>query len=148
MPRFVERERRLISERTKPALAIRKASGSKPSNPTNIREAGDLGRTVATAGANDYARSFLPLLGSLRAEGAITVSAFTRSLNERKIRTGRGSRWHVLREQEVVCDTSERMRLSFGRARVISKRSILQRLPQADAALLRPADSRLSHRAH
>ena len=35
------KERRLISERTKAALAIRKASGSKLGNPVNIREAGD-----------------------------------------------------------------------------------------------------------
>jgi hypothetical protein len=31
----------------------------------------------------------------LRAEGAITIGAITRSLNERKIQTARGSRWHV-----------------------------------------------------
>src|SRR5687768_17485408 len=36
---LAEKERRLISERTKAALAIRKASGSKLGNPTNIREA-------------------------------------------------------------------------------------------------------------
>jgi len=54
-----------------------------------------LGRTTAVAGANDHARSLLPLLRSLRAEGAITIGAITRSLNERKVPTARGSRWHV-----------------------------------------------------
>jgi hypothetical protein len=34
-------------------------------------------------------------LRTLRAEGAITIGAITRSLNERKIPTPRGSRWHV-----------------------------------------------------
>ena len=38
---LAEKERRLISERTKAALAIRKASGSKLGNPINIREAGE-----------------------------------------------------------------------------------------------------------
>ena len=38
---LAEKERRLISERSKAALAIRKASGSKLGNPVNIREAGD-----------------------------------------------------------------------------------------------------------
>ena len=92
---LAEKERRLISERTKAALAIRKAQGSKRGNPTNIREAGNLGRTTAMAGANDHARTLLPLLRSLRAEGAITIGAIMRSLNERKVPTARGSRWHV-----------------------------------------------------
>src|SRR4051812_5365949 len=72
-----------------------KGQGSKLGNPTNIREAGNLGRTTAMAGANDHARTLLPLLRSLRAEGAITIGAIMRSLNERKVPTARGSRWHV-----------------------------------------------------
>ena len=46
---LAEKERRLISERTKAALAIRKASGSKLGNPTNIHEAGALGRASLVA---------------------------------------------------------------------------------------------------
>jgi hypothetical protein len=45
--------------------------------------------------ADEHARSLLPLLRTLRAEGAITIGAVTRSLNERKISTARGLRWHV-----------------------------------------------------
>ena len=92
---LAEKERRLISERTKAALAIRKASGSKLGNPSNIREAGDMGRATLMTAADDQARSLLPLLRMLRGEGAITIGAITRSLNERKIPTARGSRWHV-----------------------------------------------------
>jgi DNA invertase Pin-like site-specific DNA recombinase len=36
---LAEKERRLISERTKAALAVRKAGGTKLGNPTNIRDA-------------------------------------------------------------------------------------------------------------
>jgi DNA invertase Pin-like site-specific DNA recombinase len=92
---LAEKERRLISERTKAALAIRKASGGRLGNPTNAREAGEIGRAVLGAAADDHARSMLPLLRTLSAEGTITIGAITRSLNERKIRTQRGSRWHV-----------------------------------------------------
>ena len=60
-----------------------------------VREAGDLGRRTAIAGADDHARSLLPLLRMLRVEGAITIGAVTRSLNERKIPTARGAQWHV-----------------------------------------------------
>jgi DNA invertase Pin-like site-specific DNA recombinase len=92
---LAEKERRLISERTKTALVIRKANGGKLGNPSNIREAGQVGRASLIEAADDHARSLLPLLRSLRGEGASTIGAVTRSLNERKIPTVRGSRWHV-----------------------------------------------------
>jgi DNA invertase Pin-like site-specific DNA recombinase len=92
---LAEKERRLISERMKAALAVRKTSGAKLGNPSNIREAGEIGRSSLIKTADDHARSLLPLLRTLRAEGTITIGAITRSLNERKIPTQRGSRWHV-----------------------------------------------------
>jgi DNA invertase Pin-like site-specific DNA recombinase len=92
---LAEKERRLISERTKAALAIKKAEGGKLGNPSNIREAGNIGRASLMAEADEHARSLVVLLRTLRAEGTITIGAITRSLNERKITTARGSRWHV-----------------------------------------------------
>jgi DNA invertase Pin-like site-specific DNA recombinase len=92
---LAEKERRLISERTKAALAIRKASGTKLGNPSNMREAGEAGRASLVAAADEHARRMLPILRSLRAEGTITIGAVMRSLNERKIPTARGSHWHV-----------------------------------------------------
>src|SRR4051812_6741424 len=41
---LAEKERRLISERTKAALAAKKASGATLGNPRNIAHAGNLGR--------------------------------------------------------------------------------------------------------
>src|ERR1041384_6787263 len=92
---LAEKERRLISERTKAALAIRKASGAKRGNPSNIREAGEIGRAALIEAADSYTQSMLPILRMLRSEGKITIGAITSSLNERKIPTQRGSRWHV-----------------------------------------------------
>ena len=63
---LAEKERRLISERTKVALAIRKASGTKLGNPSNIREAGAVGRTALIGAADEYARGMLPILRILR----------------------------------------------------------------------------------
>ena len=48
---LAEKERRLISERTKAALAARKANGGVLGNPRNIAEAGRLGRTQKFAEA-------------------------------------------------------------------------------------------------
>lgn len=91
---LAEKERRLISDRTKAALAARKARGGA-GNPTNIQEAREIGRASLIDAADEQARSLLPLLRTLRAEGAITIGAITRSLNERKIPTSRGATWHV-----------------------------------------------------
>src|SRR4051794_18527862 len=79
---LAEKERRLISERTKAALAIRKTKGGRLGNPTNIGRAGDIGRATARAGADEHARALLPLLRTLRSKGAISIGAVTRSLNE------------------------------------------------------------------
>lgn len=92
---LTEKERRLISERTKAALAIRKASGTKLGNPLNSREAGEAGRASLIESADAFAKSMLPILRTLRGEGTITIGAVTRSLNERKIPAARGSPWHV-----------------------------------------------------
>ena len=90
-----EKERRLISERTKAALAIRKASGGKLGNPINIREAGAMGRASLVASADEHARNLLPVLRTVRNEGATTLAAITFALNERRIPTARGGQWHV-----------------------------------------------------
>ena len=92
---LAEKERRLISERTKAALAVRKASGGKLGNPTNIREAGDMGRATLVAAADAHAEGLLPVLRSIRSEGAITLAAITTALNDRRVPTPRGARWHV-----------------------------------------------------
>ena len=54
---LAEKERRLISERTKAALAIRKANGGNLGNPINIREAGEIGRASLIEAADDHACS-------------------------------------------------------------------------------------------
>jgi DNA invertase Pin-like site-specific DNA recombinase len=92
---LAEKERRLISERTKAALAIRKASGGKLGNPINIREAGAMGRASLGASADEHARNLLPVLRTVRNEGATTLAAITFALNERRIPTARGGQWHV-----------------------------------------------------
>ena len=92
---LAEKERRLIAERTKAALAVRKASGTRLGNPTNLLDAGVVGRAAAKATADEHARGLLPVLRTIKAEGAWTVGAVTLALNERKIPTPRGARWHV-----------------------------------------------------
>jgi DNA invertase Pin-like site-specific DNA recombinase len=92
---LAEKERRLISERTKAALAVKKAGGGKLGNPINIREAGDLGRATLANVADEHARGVVSVLRAVRNEGAMTLAAISFALNERRVPTPRGARWHV-----------------------------------------------------
>jgi DNA invertase Pin-like site-specific DNA recombinase len=69
---LAEKERRLISERTKTALAVWKAAGGRLGNPINTNEAGIGVRASQSASADDYARSRQPVLRTIRSEGAKT----------------------------------------------------------------------------
>src|SRR5881227_3441617 len=62
---LAEKERRLISERTKAALAAKKAAGASLGNPVNLGMAGDSGRAVSVAAADGFARSLAPILHSV-----------------------------------------------------------------------------------
>jgi DNA invertase Pin-like site-specific DNA recombinase len=104
---LAEKERRLISERTKAALAVRKAAGGKLGNPSNIYQAGEIGRASLVASADEHARGLLPLLRTLQAEGTISIGAVTRALNERKIPTARGAQWHVSSAANLLARASK-----------------------------------------
>ena len=56
---LAEKERRLISEPTKAALAAKKANGAALGNPTNISQAGRLGRRSQRAEADRFATNVL-----------------------------------------------------------------------------------------
>jgi Resolvase, N terminal domain len=92
---LAEKERSLISERTKAALGARKAAGTKLGNPRNIQTAGLLGRKAAVAAADEFAASMLPVLNAIRVAGAETLEAMSCALNQRGIRSTRGGRWYA-----------------------------------------------------
>jgi DNA invertase Pin-like site-specific DNA recombinase len=91
---LAEKERRLISERTKAALAAKKAGGASLGNPTNLTFAGVKGRAVSVAAADQFALGLAPMLSSFRSEGAVTLRAMAASLNRRGIKSPRGGEWH------------------------------------------------------
>jgi DNA invertase Pin-like site-specific DNA recombinase len=92
---LAEKERRVIAERTRAALAAKKAAGAFLGNPRNLEEAGERGRMRLTAEADQFAANVLPIVLELRGSGARGYGAIASLLNQRGLRTARGGQWHV-----------------------------------------------------
>ena len=72
---LAEKERRLIGERTRAALAGRKAQGAKTRQPINARPGGALGRDAQVAEADRFAANVLPSFPQSRNVGAPSLGA-------------------------------------------------------------------------
>ena len=77
---LAEKERQLISERTRVALAQRRAQGARLGNPRNAPEAAALGRTVQTEEAERFAANVLPVIRSIQAAGITGMAAISTAL--------------------------------------------------------------------
>ena len=99
---LAEKERRLISERTKSALAAKKAAGTKLGNPHNIAEAGAVGRQTQADDADRFAATIRPMIQAMQAAGNVGLGAIADGLNARGIRTARGGRWHASTVRNVL----------------------------------------------
>jgi len=96
MALVAEEERRMISARTKAALAAAKRRG--------VKLGGDRGSTVSkharrrsaevrAQGADELANLVLPVIEELREMGVRTLREVAETLNERGVRTSRGAAW-------------------------------------------------------
>jgi DNA invertase Pin-like site-specific DNA recombinase len=92
---LAEKERALISERTRLALAVKKAQGVRLGNPTNLQEAAEKGAAANRKIAEDFARNVLPVVEKLRSAGTTSLLGLAHALNERGVRTPRGGAWHA-----------------------------------------------------
>jgi DNA invertase Pin-like site-specific DNA recombinase len=99
---LAEKERRLIGERTRSALAARKAQGAKLGNPRNAPAAAAAGRAVQVADADRFAANVLLIVNSVRASGVTDLRGIAQALSDRGVRTARGGRWHVSNVKNVL----------------------------------------------
>jgi len=90
---LAEKERSLISQRTRAALAAKKAQGVKLGNP-NYAEAVVKAREASAALADSYAASMLPIVEGIRASGVTSYYGIAAALNARGLHTRRGGKWH------------------------------------------------------
>jgi DNA invertase Pin-like site-specific DNA recombinase len=91
---LAEKERALIADRTRAALAQKKAQGALLGNRTNLPDAQAKGVAANREAADAFAANVLPIVRQIQASGATTFRAIAAALNNRGIRTARGGAWH------------------------------------------------------
>jgi DNA invertase Pin-like site-specific DNA recombinase len=108
---LAEKERRLISERTKAALLAKKASGAKLGNSTNLSIAGSIGRLAQAQVADEFAINLMPVVQSIRNDGAATLIEIVNALNSRGVRPARGNHWHRSSVRNLLARIEQRRTL-------------------------------------
>jgi len=76
---LAEKERRLISERTKAALSAKKVSGIRLGNPRNLSLAGSRGRAIQVTAADEFAQTVLPVIRAIQAAGTTSFASIATS---------------------------------------------------------------------
>ena len=100
-------ERKMISTRTKAALAAANARGTKLGgerrNSADIHKLGSAaGLAVRQAKAASRAADLAPTLKALRESGLTSLGALAQALNERHIPTARGGTWSPVQVKRVL----------------------------------------------
>jgi DNA invertase Pin-like site-specific DNA recombinase len=104
---LAEKERKLISERTRAALAAKKAQGMLLGNRTNLPEAVAKAAVANKQAAVDFAINVRPVIEQVKASGATTYKAIAGALNARGIRTARGGEWHASTVRNIALRVSQ-----------------------------------------
>jgi DNA invertase Pin-like site-specific DNA recombinase len=101
-------ERKMISARTKAALAAAKARGQKLGGDRGKGTAftsttNGAGRIARTAKANNRASQLMPVISELRAAGVASLGELARELTARQIPTARGlTKWTPMQVSRVL----------------------------------------------
>jgi DNA invertase Pin-like site-specific DNA recombinase len=98
---LAEKERLLISQRTKAALAAAKAKGVRLGNPRLNEDRAPM-LAAKKANADRFAAEVAPIIAEARAAGATTLLAIAAALNARGVRTAQGKLWRAQQVKNVV----------------------------------------------
>ncbi|RWP64134.1 recombinase family protein [Mesorhizobium sp.] len=96
-----QKERAVISQRTREALAAAKARGVKLGGP-NLVEAQAMSRAVRTANADAFAANILPIIRDIQASGIKSLRQIAVALNARGIASARGGTWTAVQVTDII----------------------------------------------
>lgn len=106
MAAVAEHEARMISDRTRAALAAAKERGvalgwAMPSRAGEQRLAARTGAAKNASKADQHAAKVLPIIQQLSNQG-ISLHAIAAELNLRQVRTARGGKWHATTVKNAI----------------------------------------------
>lgn len=103
---LAEKERKMISDRTKDALAAAKARGVKLGSPV-IEKARASSIATNQANAAAHAARVLPVIEAIRKTGATSLRAIAAELTARKVPTVRGGAWTAVQVSNILKRAAE-----------------------------------------
>jgi DNA invertase Pin-like site-specific DNA recombinase len=98
---LAEKERSLISQRTKAALKAAKRRGVRLGNP-KLHEAQATGTARVKLEADRFAANVLPIIRQAQKAGASSLRAIADVLNARGVRTARGGKWAATQVRDIL----------------------------------------------
>jgi DNA invertase Pin-like site-specific DNA recombinase len=98
---LAEKERALISTRTRQALAAAKARGVALGSP-KLHVARKSAVASIKAGADKHAANILPIIKEAQRAGATTLRQVAEALNARGVATARGGQWHAMSVKNML----------------------------------------------
>ena len=98
---LAQKERELISQRTKAALQAAKARGVVLGNRTNLDEARALGRQSLRTNADAFAQRVYPLIEMYQKQG-LSLRKIAEQLNKLGERTARGGQWQAVQVSAII----------------------------------------------
>ncbi|RWC93420.1 MAG: resolvase, partial [Mesorhizobium sp.] len=96
-----QKERALISQRTREALAAAKARGVKLGGP-KLTEAQAVSRTVRAAQADAFAANVFPIIRDIQASGVKSLRQIAVALNARGVASARGGTWTAVQVTDII----------------------------------------------
>ena len=98
---LAEKERAVISQRTKVALAAANVRGQALGNP-RLSEARAIANAAHNAGADAHADAVTPAIREAQAAGAKSLRQIAAALNGRGIATARGGKWEAATVRNIL----------------------------------------------
>jgi DNA invertase Pin-like site-specific DNA recombinase len=98
---LAEKERAMISARTRDALAQARSKGAKLGNP-RLDKARDNARASNMALAVLRSANVMPIIQDIKAMGVISLKGIADQLNQRKVPTPLGGNWHASSVRNLI----------------------------------------------